>query len=235
MKPITNILLALALVCYVFLPFYNISFQGGLSGFEFTAGTISRNPSLIGISFALLPFISSFLAMGFNCLKNKYWSIASAVLIVLGIYFFVIATNFHQFSLNHSPEITPTNDLGEGFSIAGIGMGFILSCTLMSLALVSALVSLLPFKFNEAIERAVDDTLDKTWEEGRKHIKALGHEVHDEWNKIEAKSKQHLHHNTHPANHTTHVTPDEKLTETTPPPIPEDKEDESRFMPGNNA
>ena len=239
MKPITNILLVLALVCYVFLPFYEISLQGSISGFEFTAGTISRTMSFAGISIALLPFISCFLAIGFNSLKNKYWSIASALLIALGLWFFAIASNFHQFSITHSPDVTPGDTLGEGFAITGMGIGYISSCAIMSLALVSALVSLLPFKFNEAIEKVVDDTIDKGMEESRKHIKALGHEVRDEWNKIETQTKTKLHHK-HTgtkAGDKQPAQPGNELPDATPippiPPVEKDKEDESRFMPGN--
>ncbi|MBQ0069027.1 MAG: hypothetical protein KBT09_04655 [Bacteroidales bacterium] len=230
MKPVTNILLVLALVCYVFLPFLDIQFQGSISGLEFTAGTISRTMSFTGISIALLPFISCFLAMAFNCLKNKYWSLISAMLIACGLWFYAVASKIHQFSLIHSPEVTPENGLGEGFAIDGVGIGYILSCVLMALSLISALISLLPWKFNDAIEKVVDDTIDKSLEGSRKHIKALGHEVRDEWNKIESKSKLHR----HASNNKQANAPEVKQPEaSTPPPIEEeiDKEDDSRFMP----
>lgn len=223
-------MLVLALVCYVFLPFLNIQFQGSISGLEFTAGTISRTMSFAGISLALLPFISCFVAIAFNCLKNKYWSLISALFIAGGLWFYAVASNIHQFSLIHSPEVTPENGIGEGFAIDGVGIGYILSCVLMALSLVSALVSLLPWKFNESIEKVVDDTIDKSLEGSRKHIKTLGHEVRDEWNKIEAKSKLHK----HAGGHKQIDKPEAKQPEaTTPPPIePEvDKEDDSRFMP----
>ena len=44
MKSITNILLVAALVCYVFLPFYNIPLApSSPTGFDFTAGMITGN------------------------------------------------------------------------------------------------------------------------------------------------------------------------------------------------
>lgn len=246
MKPITNILLVAALVCYVFLPFYDISFQGGLTGLEFTAGVISRTLSVRGVTFALLPFIAGFLGTGFNCLKNRYWSIGSVVFIIAWLVFYIFASNFHEFSLVHAPDVAPGNDLGEGFTITGVGIGFTSSCILVSLSLVSAIISLMPFKFNEAIERAVDDTIDKSLEGSRKHIKALGNEVREEWNKIEAKTKKHgryaetttgltSHEQQTPAEDNSRYMPGGDVIEEPQPVIELDKEDDSRFMPGNQG
>ncbi|MBQ0121704.1 MAG: hypothetical protein KBT13_11390 [Bacteroidales bacterium] len=231
MKPITNILLAVALVCYVFLPFYDIALQGGLNGFEFTAGLISRTGSVRGIVFALLPFIAGFLAIRLNCFKSKVWSAVSIVLIAAWLFFFYTASNFHEFALAHQPEVTPTDDLGEGFAIAGLGVGFISSCSVTAASLITAIISLMPFKFNEAIERAVDDTIDKGIEGSRKHIKALGDEVRDEWTKIESKAKKGK-----TAKAKTQQAPKQDDTVQPPalPPVEKDKEDDSRFMPGNN-
>lgn len=217
MKPITNILLIAALICYVFLPFYDITLRGGLNGFDFTAGVISNASSFRGDIFALIPFISGFLAVGFNSLKNRLWSIGSIALILGWLFFFYTASDFHSFALNHSPEVAPSDDLGEGFAIAGVGIGYICSCTLTTVALLSAIISLMPFKFNEAIEKAVDDTIDKGLEGSRKHIKAIGHEVRDEWSKIEAKTK--------------HGKAKKPSSGTEQQPQPVNTEDNSRFMP----
>ena len=58
MRPITNILLVLALISYVFLPFYDVSLLGTVTGLGFTAGTISQSLSLNNVLLALLPFIA---------------------------------------------------------------------------------------------------------------------------------------------------------------------------------
>ncbi len=55
MRPITNILLVLALICYVFLPFYDISLNGTVSGLDFTAGTITQSLSLGNVLLAWDP------------------------------------------------------------------------------------------------------------------------------------------------------------------------------------
>lgn len=56
MKSITNILLVAALVCYVFLPFYNIPLApSSPTGFDFTAGMITGNFGWSGALFALVP------------------------------------------------------------------------------------------------------------------------------------------------------------------------------------
>lgn len=239
MKPITNILLVLALVCYAFLPFYDIKFQGGLNGIEFTAGLITRLGSFKGTLFALTPFIAGFLAVALNCLKSKHWSGLSILPILAALFFFIMSSDFHEFALVHSPEVTPGDELGEGFAIEGLGIGFICSCTLYILSFMSAVLSLMPFKFNEAIERVVDDTIDKSLEEGVKHIKAIGHGVHDEWTKIESRTKkigkgkateQPANSEPKPADDNARFMPGNGA-EPTPPPLPEDKEDDSRFMP----
>ncbi len=215
MKPITNILLILALVCYAFLPFYNIKFQGGINGLEFTAGVITRLDSFKGLIFALTPLLAGFLAIALNCLKAKRWSGLSLIPIIAALFFFTLTSDFHEFSLSHTPEVTHANDLGEGFALEGRGWGFLRSCFFYILSFISAVMALMPFKFNEHIERAVDDKLDKSIED----IKHLGTGVRDELNRLD-----------------THRKRDKK----TPPPVPDeetthepvvDKEDDSRFMP----
>ncbi|MBR1551650.1 MAG: hypothetical protein IJ632_04945 [Muribaculaceae bacterium] len=218
MKPITNILLALALICYAFLPFYNISFQGSITGFEFTAGTISQHFSAYSLLKGLFPFIACFLAIGFNCLKKNWWAVGSIVLIALCIAFFVRVGQTYDIALLHAPEVTPADDLGQGFSVLGMGIGYKLSVGVLLLALVSSIMSLLPFEFNHTIEQAVDGTIDRSIEGGRRQFQAIEHSVRDEWNK-----------HTHKSSST--ATPPAPADEPDAPQPPADPEDHSRFMP----
>ena len=151
MKPITNILLVLALICYVFLPFYDISLLGTVTGLGFTAGRISQSLSVVNVLFALLPFIAIFGAIALNCMKNRWWVLGSIALIIVGLWFFAHTSSYHDIMLRHDPEITPDNDLGEGFSITGLGIGHTLSFILIGLSLLSAIISLLPFNLVGAI------------------------------------------------------------------------------------
>ena len=214
MKPITSILLALALICYVFLPFYEISFQGGLTGFSYTAGTISQRFTLGNTVFALLPFLTCFTAIGFNTLKSRWWGILVALLIILGLWFLDRTGHFHDIALKHAPDITPSEDVGEGFAIIGLGIGYKAYLVLLIAALCSAIISMLPFKFNEQIERAVDDTIDH----GIEDMRALGTRV-SEWN------EQHRRHPHKPTATTPDTPPTEPVDKThvdtspTPPPL----------------
>jgi hypothetical protein len=219
MRPITNILLVLALICYVFLPFYDISLVGTVTGLGFTAGKISQSLSLNNVVLALLPFITCFGAIALNCLKKRWWVLGTIALIIVGLLFFAHTNNLHDIGLEHAPEVTPDNDLGEGFAITGLGIGYKLSYALYVLSLVSALISLLPFKFNETIEKVVDDT----FEDGRRLAR-------NEFNRLESnlhkpnKAKQ------SPSQHTQAPTPPPVEQGPGTPPV-EDKEDPTRFMP----
>lgn len=219
MKPITSILLVLALICYVFLPFYEISFQGGLTGFSYTAGSITQRFTLGNTVFALLPFLTCFFAIGFNTLKNRWWGILVTLLIVLGLWFLDRTGHFHNIALRHAPDVTPSEDVGEGFAIIGLGIGYKASLVLLVAALCSAILSILPFKFNERIERAVDERIDHSLED----MRALGRSV-SEWND---------HHRRH--QHKAPAPPaDTPAGDTAAPPTPPplvDPEDPSRFMP----
>lgn len=219
MKPITSILLVLSLICYVFLPFYDISFQGSITGFSFTAGTITQHPTVRHIAFALLPFISCFLAIGCNTLKNRWWGLLVAFFILGMIWFFSIAYDFHEIALQHEPDVVPSEDIGEGFSIVGLGFGFKASCVLAVLALLSALLSVLPFKFNNTIEKAVDDTIDR----GIEDVRALGTRMSKDWQSKHGKSKTHA-----PSEKEAKAPVDAPSNDT---PVEPDPEDPSRFMP----
>lgn len=213
MRPITNILLVLALICYMFLPFHDISLAGTVSGLGFTAGSISQSLSVGNVVIALLPFIACFGAIAMNCLKRRWWVLGTIALIILWLWFFMHTSGTHDIVLQHDPEVTPDNDLGEGFTIIGQGIGYKLSFILVGLSLISALISLLPFKFNQTIERAVDDT----FEGGRRHMK-------QEFTRLE--SNLHKPHKTGKQ-----MPPQAPPADPEPPALPEDKEDPTRFMP----
>ena len=215
MRPITNILLVLALICYLFLPFYDISMIGTRTGLGFTAGTISQALSLRNVLVGLLPFIACFGAIALNSLKRRWWVLGAIACIFIWLWFYMDTATLHDIMLRHAPEVTPDNDLGEGFSVIGLGVGYKLSFALTALSLVSALVSLLPFKFNETIERAVDDT----FEDGRRHVR-------EEFKRLE--NAAHKPHKGKQHQIPTPPTAEDKPAET--PPV-EDKEDPSRFMP----
>lgn len=217
MRPVTNILLVLALICYVFLPFYALSLHGTVTGLQYTAGTISQAISLGSVIKALLPFIAIFGAIGFNCLKSRWWVLLSIAFIILGLWFFKDTGSVHDVVLRHEPEVTPDNDLGEGFSITGLGIGYKLSYILTALSLLSAIISMLPFKFNETIERVVDDT----FEDGRRHVRK-------EFNRLE----NNLHKPHRSKQNPSHLNPPQD-DNVEPPVTPQqmDKEDPTRFMP----
>ncbi len=209
MRPITNILLVLAIICYVFLPFYDISFLGTVTGMAFTAGTITQSLSLGNVLLALLPFIACFGAIALNCLKSHWWVLGSIACILLCLWFFRDTASFHEILLEHNPDVVPVDDIGEGFSIKGLGPGYWLSCIFTLLALASAIVSLLPFKFNQRLEQAIDHK----FEDGQRHVR-------EEFKRIEHAHKSHK---------TRHNAPAAPPAEVEQPE--EDKEDPTRFMP----
>lgn len=217
MRPITNILLVLALICYVFLPFHAISLMGTVTGMGFTAGTISQFQSIGSVALALVPFIACFGAVALNCLKRRWWVVGAIACILLWLWFYSVTGSSRDITLQHAPEVTPDNDLGEGFSVIGMGIGYTLSRALTWLSLISALISLLPFKFNQTIEKAVDDT----FEDGRRHVR-------EEFKRLENAHKTHKSKQNLPKQETA----DTAAVLQEEPPLPEeDKEDPSRFMP----
>ena len=215
MRPITNILLVLALICYVFLPFYDLTLIGTRTGLGFTAGTISQALSLKNVLIALLPFLACFGAIALNSFKRRWWVLGAIACILVWIWFYMNTGNLHDIMLRHAPEVTPDNDLGEGFSIIGMGIGYKLSRILTWLSLVSAIISLLPFKFNETIEKAVDDT----FEDGRRHVRQ------------EFKRLENAAHKPHKARKPDNAAPTLPAEQEMPEQPVEDKEDPTRFMP----
>lgn len=214
MKPITNILLVLALAFYVFLPVKEISHIGNATGLDITSMLITSSQGLIDTISALFPFIIIFLAIGINCLKNRWWGIVAAILIFLAIFFFV-NLRFQGLPLIHEPEVAADTGNFEGMPVRSFKSGFYLSSIFTILAFVSALISLMPFKFNKRLE----ERLDKRFESGKKHIGKMGHNIHDEIHKFGKKSKDQEEQNLDAS--------------TTPPPMPdqENSNDDSRFMP----
>ncbi len=181
----------------------------------FTAGTISQALSLSNVLVALLPFIACFGAIALNSLKRRWWVLGAIACIFIWLWFYMDTATLHDIMLRHAPGVTPDNDRGEGFSVIGLGIGYKLSFVLTALSLISALVSLLPFKFNETIERAVDDT----FEDGRRHVR-------EEFKRLENAAHK-------PHKGKQHQIPTPPIAEDKPaetPPV-EDKEDPSRFMP----
>lgn len=150
MKPITSILLVAAIICYCLLTFFNTSMGVAVTGFDYSSIQITR-----GSLFALMPFVSTFFAIVFNSLKNRYWGILVVVFIVLGIHFFVTTGNLKEIMINHLPEaVGDTKVIQGGMPIMGTGIGYTTSLVLMCLALLSTLISMLPFKFNALIEQS---------------------------------------------------------------------------------
>ena len=136
MKPITNALLAIAIICYTFLPFYELSFEGSWTGLKYSSEVISNIDGFSGILFALLPYLACFGGIMFNCLKNRYWGIVSGICIVAGLYFY---HSTYDFTCVENPQLFSITELGFGFNI---GYGLLIA------ALASAILSTLPFPFN---------------------------------------------------------------------------------------
>lgn len=143
MKPITNILLVASLIAYIFLPLFEVSFDGSWTGLNYTAQTISNSTDLLKIAFSLIPFLAGFGAIAINCMKNRYWGLASAALIGLGLFFYIDAKDLIYIQ---SPEFYAIKNLGWGFDV---GYG------LMFAAFVSAVVSVLPFSFNKFLAHEI--------------------------------------------------------------------------------
>ena len=217
MKPITTILLLAAIICYVFLPFFEISLlEKNITGLAFTTDLLTEYDGA-GVRrsvFVLLPFISTFFAIAFNSLKNRYWGVAVTLFILLGIYFFVRVAGFPGIALSHNPEVTSDTELQEGFAVAGLAVGYKVSFALMALSLLSALLSLLPFKFNRVIEESIDNGI----EEGKKHLSKMSHDIAH-------------HRDTRPSPPAPRAADDPPAAPPAVPPAAPPAEDHTRFMP----
>ena len=184
MKPITNILLIATLICYVFLPLCELQVKGDVTGLAYSAAMITENFSLKRTVFALLPFIACFGGIIFNCLKNRYWGIVVAVFVLIGLFFFYSDKVFLNVGLQHAPDVIPNAEL-EGFGMEHLSVGHKVCRWLLIASLASTLISLLPFKFNTILERSIDETFEKGIKGGKKTLSKVGHDIHDEWNKLE--------------------------------------------------
>ena len=143
MKPLTNILLVAYLIVYSFMPLFEVALDGDWNGLKYTAETISNAESLLNALFALLPFAVGFGAIAINCMKTRYWGLVAAALICCGLYFYADAKDFIHIQV---PQFFHIKTLGMGFNI---GYGLLLA------ALVSAVLSVLPFSFNKFLAREI--------------------------------------------------------------------------------
>lgn len=222
MKPITNILLIAAIICYVFLPFRTMDLAGSITGLSYSAGLITENFSLPKTIFALLPFIACFGGVALNYTKHRYWSIATAALIAVGIAFFSKPDLFFQsWALSHDPELLgdPAAQI-EGFKVKELNVGYYASNILMWMSLVSCIISIFPFKFNQTLERSIDDGLEKGLNKGKEGFSKVQQEFHEEISQLEAKTKRTA------ADEAKNATADPTAT-------PDNPEDPTRFMPKN--
>ncbi len=220
MKPITNILLIAAIICYVFLPFRTMDLAGSITGLSYSAGLITENFSLPKTIFALLPFIACFGGVALNYNKHRYWGIATAALIAVGIVFFSMPDLFFQsWALSHDPELlgTPAAQI-EGFKVKELNVGYYASNILMWLSLVSCIISIFPFKFNQTLERSIDDGLEKGLSKGKEGFTKVQQELQEEFSQLEAKAKR----------------PSAKASDGEPAKAKEDgPEDPTKYMPKN--
>ncbi len=228
MKPITNILFIATLICYVFLPLCELQVKGDVTGLAYSAAMITENFSLKRTVFALLPFIACFGGIVFNCMKNRYWGIVVTVFVLIGLFFFYSDKVFLNVGLQHAPDVIPNAEL-EGFGMEHLSIGHKVCRWLLLATLVSALVSLLPFKFNTILERSIDETFEKGIKGGKKKLSKVGHDIHDEWNKLENAT----HKNKKKATPTKELPsePSENTEASENPEKPHDEDPNARFMP----
>ncbi len=142
MKTISNIILVLALVCYTFLPFYDVAMKGGITGFNFSAGLITAVDSWRGVALALVPYVAGFLAIAFNSMHSRRWPLAAIGCIIVALVFYYQTSNFTEIGLMHQPELMPTDDIGEGFQVLGLKAGYWSSLALFAAALITCVISL---------------------------------------------------------------------------------------------
>ena len=189
MKPVTNILLIVALICYIFLPFQAVEPSGALSGWQFTASLITRNFSIGKTLFALIPFIACFIAIMFNCMKHRYWGVAAGLFILVGIGFYIIAATPHQMPLPDDPDII-ADVPQEGAPVKGVAAGYYVSYAIMWLALISCIISLMPFKFNTVLERHIDESWERGINRSRVELNKMGKEINQALSHLESRSRK---------------------------------------------
>ncbi len=189
MKPITNILLIIALICYIFLPFQAIEPSGAMSGWQFTASLITRNFSIVNTLFALVPFIACFGAIGFNCMKHRYWGLIAGLFILGGICFYMWANTPLQMPLPDDPEVV-ADVPQEGAPVKGVAAGYYVSYALMWLSLVSCIISLMPFKFNTVLEKQIDDSWERGLSRSRQELNKVGKEINQEFSHLESRTRK---------------------------------------------
>ena len=192
MKPITNILLIAAIICYVFLPFRTMDLAGSITGLSYSAGLITENFSLLKTIFALLPFIACFAGVAINSNKHRYWGVVTAAIIVTGIVFFSKPDFFFEtWDLSHDPELIGDQAARmEGFKVKELNIGYYASNTLMWMSLVSCIISLFPFKCNQTLERTIDDSIERSLHRSKEGITKVHKELHEEITHLESKAKQ---------------------------------------------
>lgn len=188
MKPITNILLILALVCYVFLPFCSVALAGSMTGLSYSAELITENFSLLRTLMGLLPFVALFGAVAFNCTRSRHWGLVTGLFIIAGLYFFIASSGdlLNMLPMNHDPEVAPT-DFHEGYEMQGKAIGYYLAYGLTWAALLSCIISMMPFEWNLKLERQIDDTLERQYKRGKEHLSKMEHELHHPSKKAPAK------------------------------------------------
>ncbi len=142
MRTIANIFIISALVCYTFLPLYDVAMKGSITGFAFSAGLISSVDGWRSIMLSLAPYLAGFLAIVFNSLHNKHWTRLAVGCLVIVLVFYWQASHFEEIGLMHLPEVAPANDMGEGFSITGLGAGFWSGLALSGAALLTTIVEI---------------------------------------------------------------------------------------------
>lgn len=181
MKPITNILLIAALVCYVFLPFCSVALAGSMTGLSYSAELITENFSLKSTIMALLPFVTLFGAIAFNCTRSRHWGLVTGLFIIGGLYFFIATEGdlLSMLPMNHDPEVAPT-DFHEGYEIEGKAIGYYLAYGLTWAALLSCIISMMPFEWNLRLERQIDGTLERQYKRGKEQLSRVEHDLHAE-------------------------------------------------------
>ncbi|MDD2961337.1 MAG: hypothetical protein PHR45_04555 [Muribaculaceae bacterium] len=133
MKFISNIIIATSLVIYVFFPLFDLGIFGNKTGYDFTETMINSECRLSYALFSLIPFVSGFAAIIFNCFKSRYWSIISFISVLASLFFY--------YSIYSNGIIDCLS-----FKINSLAWGFEVSVILNIVASLLILLSLISFK-----------------------------------------------------------------------------------------